>query len=304
MKPVSRWLAPVLFALTTFSPFWPIFAAPPESEVAGASLPMRNMSARTRVSNGEGVAIAGFIVRGSAPQNVILRALGPSLQVGREPLPGRLADPTLELYAEGSSRPIATNDNWQDTQAAAIQATGIPPGNRLEAAIRVTLDPGQYTAIVRGRNGGSGLALVEVYDLDNLSDRRLVNLSTRGVVGRDDDVLIAGIIVAPGEPNGLIQVVFRGLGPSLAAAGIAASLADPTLQLLDANGMLVAANDDWADDARLELQRTGLTPTDSRESAFIMSLTAGNYTAIVSGKNSTTGVGLVEVYDVPQRPTD
>ena len=265
---------------------------------------MRNMSARARVLDGEGVAIAGFIVRGSAPQNVIVRALGPSLQVGREPLPGRLADPTLELYAEGSSRPLATNDNWQDTQAAAIQATGIPPSHRLEAAIRATLAPGQYTAVLRGRNGGTGLALVEVYDLDNLSDRRLVNLSTRGFVGNGDDVLIGGIIVGADPPNGVIQVVFRGLGPSLAAAGIANVLPDPRLQLLDANGMLVAANDDWEDDARLELQNAGLTPTDSKESAVVISLPAGNYTALVRGKNSATGIGLIEVYDVPQRPAD
>lgn len=242
-----------------------------------------NISTRLKVESGDDVLIGGFIVAGSQPKQVLLRALGPSLS-----LPGALADPTLELHSTDAL--IASNDNWQSEQKAEIIATGIPPASANESAIVATLDPGAYTAIVKGAAGGHGLALIEVYDLDGTSDSNLPNISTRGVVGKDDNVLIGGFIILGGESA---RVLMRALGPSLPVSG---TLTDPTLELHDGNGMVIASNGDWRSDQEFAIQATGLPPTRDAESAIVSTLAPGSYTAIVRGKDNSTGVGLVEVY--------
>jgi hypothetical protein len=189
---------------------------------------------------------------------------------------------------------IAQNDNWQDTQAAEIAAT-IPPGNVLESAIVRTLDPGTYTAVLRGRGETSGTGLVEVYDLQPAAASKLANISTRGVIGTGDNVMIGGLIVS-GDADRSAKVIVRGIGPSLTNFGVAGALSDPALELHNGNGDLVASNDNWRSDHEAEIITTNLPPSRDAESAIISTLVPGNYTAIMRGVNSATGVGLVEVY--------
>jgi spore coat protein A len=253
-----------------------------------------NLSTRMQVQTGDNVGIGGFIVTGTAPKHVLLRAIGPSITS----VPGVLADPVLELHRPGGLETI-TNDNWRDdaAQEAAIIASGIAPANNLEPAIDVTLNPGAYTAVVRGRNNTSGVALIEVYDLSQAVLAKLANISTRAFVGTGNDVVIAGFIL--GNNNGNARIVLRGIGPSLNAFGVPDALADPALELRDNNGALLLGNNDWQDNATYaaEMIAAGLAPTNSFESGLAATLPPGPYTALLSGANNGTGVGVVEVYD-------
>jgi hypothetical protein len=244
-----------------------------------------NVSTRLRVETGDDVLIGGFIVDGTQPKQVIVRAIGPSL-----PLAGVLADPILELH-QGDAI-IATNDNWRTDQETEILASGFAPASDKESAILTTLDPGSYTAIVRGVNSGMGIGLVEVYDLGQDSPSTLANISTRGLVQTGDNVLIGGFIVLGGDPT---AVLIRALGPSLP---LAFTLPDPTLELHDVNGRTVVSNDDWRSNQEPEISFTGLAPSDDAESALFAVLAPGNYTAIVRGKDEGTGIALVEVYQL------
>jgi hypothetical protein len=253
-----------------------------------------SVSTRALVGPGDNAGIGGFIIMGSEPKPVLLRAIGPSLtQFG---VPNALGDPVLELHGPDGFVTIL-NNNWRDTQEAEIQATGIPPTNDLESAIAVTLAPGAYTAVLRGIGNTSGVALVEVYDLDQEASSTLANISTRAFVGAGDNILIAGVVVARGE---LDHLVFRGIGPSLTAFGVPGALANPTLELRDSNGALLIANNDWQDDPAqaAELTAAGLAPTNNLESGIAATLPPGPYTALLAGLNNGTGVGLVEVYDL------
>ena len=254
-----------------------------------------NISTRETVGTGENVLIGGFIVSGTTPKKVILRAIGPSLAAFG--LTGILQDPTLELRDDAGAT-IFTNDNWRDTQETDIMATGIPPNDDAESAIVATLDPGAYTAILQGKNDTTGTALVEAYDLDPAPDSRLSNISTRGLVGTLTDVLIGGLIVSS-EESAQANVVVRALGPSLGTIGVSGALQDPTLELRDSNGALIASNNDWRETQGGIISSTGLAPSDDREAALFATLPAGAYTAVVQGVNASTGVGLVEAYNIP-----
>jgi hypothetical protein len=247
-----------------------------------------------RVQTGDNVGIGGFIISGAAPRHVLLRAIGPSLT--RYGVPNPLADPVLELHGPGAFVTVI-NDNWRDTQQAAIEADGIPPTNDLESAIDATLPPGNYTAVVRGKNNTSGVALVEVYDLNPSVGSKLANISTRAFVSTDGDIVIAGFIL--GNGSGADRIVVRGLGPSLAAAGVPNVLANPTLELRDSNGTLISSNNDWQDNAAQAaiITAAGLAPSNNLESAIAATLPPGLYTALLAGLNNGTGIGLVEVYD-------
>jgi len=253
-----------------------------------------NLSTRMRVQTGDNVGIGGFIISGSAPKHVLLRALGPSITG----VSGVLADPVLELHGPGAFATI-TNDNWRDdpAQEAAILATGIAPANNLESAIDVTLNPGAYTAVVRGKNNTSGLGLIEVYDLSQAVLAKLANISTRAFVSTGDNIVIAGFVL--GNHSGNNRIVVRGIGPSLAALGVSNTLADPTLELRDSNGALLMANNDWQENAAqaAELTAAGLAPTNPLESGIAATLPPGAYTALLAGLNNGAGIGLVEVYD-------
>jgi hypothetical protein len=237
--------------------------------------------------------IGGFIITGIAPKKVIVRAIGPSLQAS---LPDALLDPVLQLRASDGSL-IRQNDNWKDdaTQALEIEASGVAPSNDLESAAVATLAPGNYTAVVTGKNGATGIGLVEVYDLDRWGDCKLANISTRGIVQSADNVLIGGFIL--GGANGNAKLLVRAIGPSLTSVGVSNALSDPTLELRDGNGVLLLANENWKDQQQAAIERTGIPPNDSSESAIVADLAPGAYTAIVAGKNGASGVGLIEVYN-------
>ena len=267
-----------------------------------------NISTRLQVGTADRVMIAGFIVQGSVPKRVLIRAVGPSLaQFG---VPNTLANPQLEL--RNPNNPIGTNDNWQTTQiggvitadqAAEIQNSGLAPTNQAESALIATLPPGNYTAIVKGVNDGTGVGIVEVYDLAATSGSLLANISTRAFVQTGDNAMIGGFIVVT-QPT---RVIIRAIGPSLTQFGVPDALANPQLELNDATST-IARNDDWqttqifgiiATPQVTEIQNSGLAPTNQGEAAIIATLQPGNYTATVRGVNNGTGNGLVEVYSLP-----
>jgi hypothetical protein len=230
-------------------------------------------------------------VTGDVSKKVIIRGIGPSLAASGVPTP--LTDPALTLFDDTGST-ILTNNDWRDSQEAEIIATGIPPQNDLESAIVATLPPGKYTAALAGRNDGIGNGLVEVYDLEPNNSSTLANLSTRGYVGTNDNVMIGSFIIGDGESPIL---VVRAIGPSLAGAGIADPLPNPTIELHDGNGAVIGFNDNWGDTQVQAVRATQLVPTDDREATLVAPfLTPGNYTAIVRGEGETTGVALVEAY--------
>jgi hypothetical protein len=202
----------------------------------------------------------------------------------------------MELHGPGGFVTL-TNDNWRQTQETEIRATGISPAHEFESAIMVTLVPGAYTAILRGNGNTAGAALVEIYDLSQGVASKLANLSTRALVATGDDIVIAGFML--GSQSGADRVIIRGIGPSLASAGVANALPNPRLELRDGNGALLTANNDWQEDSAqaAEITAAGLAPGNNLESAIAATLPPGLYTALLSGVNNGTGIGLVEVYD-------
>ena len=253
-----------------------------------------NLSTRGNVSGGDGVLIGGFVITGTDPKTVVLRALGPSLSSFS--VPNVLSDPVLRLF-NSSHALIATNDNWQsDPHNADIQKNGLAPGNVLESATFQTLPPGAYTVIVSGKDSATGIGLVELYDLSPLSNSQLKNMSTRGSVGTNDNVLISGFTIGD---VGNTTVIVRALGPSLARFGVSGVLSDPTLTIFDSTGTAIATNDNWRDDVNaIDVQRNSLSPPNEQESALVLQLPAGEYTAVVSGANGGTGIALAEVYSL------
>jgi hypothetical protein len=254
-----------------------------------------NLSTRMQVGTGDNALIAGFIMRGSAPKRLAVRALGPSTG-----LPGALVNPTLELH--NSSTTIATNDDWQ---AAAnkqdIIDIGLAPNSPTESVILTTVpsDPNgvNYTAVVRGAFNSTGLGVVEVYDLDSGPGSTLLNISTRGQVGADPNALIAGFILGGTESK---TILVRAIGPSLTQFGVPNALANPTLDFFNSQGTKIDSNDDWVNSPqKTQIQNSGLAPTNDRESAIVQTLAAGQYSAVVHGANGGTGVGSVEVYQLP-----
>jgi len=255
-----------------------------------------NISSRAMITAGENVMIGGFIIAGMGEKRVIVRGLGPSLQQSNVPNP--LADPVLELHGALGGL-ITTNNNWKDTQQTEIANSQLAPPNDLESAIIATLQPGAYTAIVRGNGGTNGVGLVEVYDLNSAAASTLANISTRSLVQTGDDRLIGGFIL--GNNSGAADVIVRGIGPSLTQTGVTNALANPTLELRDSNGGLIRGNDNWQDDADQAARITakGIAPHNSLESAIAANLLPGNYTVILAGQDGGTGVGVVELYNIP-----
>ena len=251
---------------------------------------LENISARVEVGTAASVAIGGFVVAGD-PVTVVIRGIGPSLTGAG--VPGVLADPFLDLHDTTGS--IETNDNWQDnpSEAAAISNVNLAPQNPSESAIYRTLPAGSYTAILEGVGSTTGVGLVEVYKVD-AGTGKLVNISTRGQVLTGDQVLIGGLVA-----SGVEKVCIRAIGPSLSNLGVQGALQDPTLTLYNSQGQQIDANDNWQDNPTEESQMVAanINPTDPRESAIFTSLSPGAYTAIVTGKNGSTGIGLVEIFD-------
>jgi hypothetical protein len=248
------------------------------------------------VETGEGVMIGGFIIQGTDSKRVMIRGIGPSMSsVG---VVGAVTDPVLRLFGSNGST-IAVNDNWQETQRAEIEQTGLQPLDPRESAIVATLAPAAYTAAVVNADGSNGVGLVEIYDLSSASNAKLANISTRGTVQTADNVMIGGFILG-GTSINPAKVVVRALGPTLGQVGISDPLNNPTLSLFDSNGQMVGSNDNWQDDANqaAQLQALNLSPQNPAESALAVTLPPGQYTAVVAGQNAGTGIGLIEVYSV------
>lgn len=246
-----------------------------------------NVSTRLQAKTGDNVLIGGFIITGHEPKKVLARAIGTSL-----PLPGKLNDPALELH-DVTGALVAENDNWNSRRADVV-ASGAPPNDEHESAIVSALQPGSYTAVLRGVGNTTGVALAELYDLEP-ENSRIANISTRGMVEAGDNVMIGGFILGGDQTT---SVVVRAIGPSLANFGIGGALSDPMLEVHDGNGALLAQDDDWRMYQEQQLIQIGLAPTDDRESAMLLVLQPGAYTAIVRGKNDGVGVGLVEIYNL------
>ncbi len=278
-KSSITWLVQRLFLFSVF-----LAACLAENAIA-QTRPFVNLSTRAEVLDGQNVIVAGFIIETTATttKQVLIRGLGPSYSLS-------LADPTITL--NGPNGVIYSNNNWRDdvNQANAIAATGMQPGNDLESAILWTLPAGSYSVTLGSNNGGTGIGLVELYDMGGAAP--IVNLSSRARVGTGDNVLIGGVYVQDST-----RAVVRAIGPSLGQYGIQGALQDPTLELHDANGIQIAFNDNWQSDPQWpEIQQLGLQPTNGNESAILSTLGAGRYTVIVRGLNNTTGVGMVELY--------
>jgi hypothetical protein len=253
---------------------------------------LTNISTRAFVQTGDNVMIGGLIITGSGQKKVILRAIGPSLS--NFGIANALQDPVLELH-DSTGALIASNDNWIDaSNKQAISDSGLAPSNNLESAILTNLNPSSYTAIVHGVNNGTGVALVEAYDLDQTAGSKFTNISTRAFAQTGDNVMIGGLIVTGSDSE---NVIVRAIGPSLTQYGIANALADPMLELHDSNGNTIASNDNWIDASNKQaIIDSGLAPSNNLESAILTSLNPGSYTAIVHGVNNGTGVALVEVF--------
>lgn len=262
-----------------------------EGLVAPPFLRLANISTRLFVGDGDEVGIAGFIVTGDTEKTVLIRGRGPSLAPFG--LSGLLADPRLQLF-QGQTE-LLSNDDWADSQQSEIEATGIAPTDADESAILVTLAPGPYTAILSGVGATTGLGIVEAFDVDETgTPTELYNISTRGPVQTGDEVMIGGFIIQGPSPE---TVIIRAIGPSLAGAGVPGVLSDPTLTIFEAQTQ-IGFNDDWQDSQEASIEAAGLAPNDSRESAIILTLDPGPYTAIVRGAGNSTGVGLVEVFNI------
>ena len=280
--------------------------------VADPATRLGNISTRLRFETGANVGIAGFIVSGSSPKRVLIRGVGPSLaQFG---IAGTMSNPMLQVFdSSGSGVPIASNDDWQNQAdgGAAVLATGQQPSDSRESAVVLTLQPGQYTAIVSGVGGEMGVGRVDVIDLDPAaSNSRAINVSTRGHVLTDPAAMIGGFVINGTHTR---RVVIRAIGPSLAQFGVPGALAATTFQVFDSSnsGVPIASNTGWQNGNRVigippsggsmaELQTHGLAPSSANESAIVLTLAPGAYTVVVRGVNNTTGVGLVEVYDLEE----
>ena len=272
--------------------------ASPTPSPSGTPAQALNISTRLRVEAGDRAMIGGFIIRGNAMKPVVLRGLGPSLMVSGLPGMMLLADPILELHGPNGAL-ITSNDNWKDSpQRSQIEGTVFQPSNDKESVIIATLAPGNYTAVLRGVGETTGIGIVEIYDNGQAVDSDLANISTRGFVRFGNEVMIGGFTL--GANPSPTRIAVRALGPSLASSNVGPVLADPTLELHDANGVIINANDDWGSDpvAAAQLTANGLALPNPKESGIFMLLAPGQFTAIVAGKDGTIGIGLVEIYNV------
>jgi hypothetical protein len=266
---------------------------------------LQNLATRMFVMNGNKVLIGGFIVVGTGPKKVLLRATGPSLNSNGAPISDHMADPTLTLYDQNGVA-IALNDDWQsapEPERTEIETSGLKPENSREAAILRSLSPGHYTAIVRGKGDATGIAMLEMFDRDPTGTSEFGNISTRGFVSTQDKLMIGGAIVGGGSGGG-VPVIIRGIGPTLHVSGVPVPerLSDPELELFDANGSSIASNNDWKTTQEQEINATGLAPTNDAEAAIVTILPAGATTAHLRGNGDSSGIGLIEIYALPSSP--
>ena len=275
-------LASVAAALLATAPGLQVTAATPANLIG-------TLSTQAHVGSGANVLVSGFVIVGSGSKQVLIRGLGPSLSVSAP-----LADPLLELYS-ADGLVSASNDNWKDAQRGAVEQTGHAPRSDAESAILITLGPGNYTVILRGKNDSIGVGKIDIIDVDSTTSAELENISTRALVAAGDKLLAGGFVINGAQSR---KVIIRGIGPSLAAAFVDGPMSNPTLQLRDSSGNALVFNDNWEDTQRDAIIDAAMAPTDARESAIVATLTPGAYTAELIGACRGGGVALVEVYDL------
>lgn len=248
-----------------------------------------NLSTRAIVRTGDAVTIAGFIIEGNEPLQVVVQGTGPSLATAGVPNP--LPDPRITVFS--GQTVLTANDDWMSgADANAIAALGLAPPDPLEAALLLTLEPGAYTVILEDSQGRSGIGLVAVFADSNANGSYLANISTRASVEGGDSVTIGGFIIGGKSPE---TVVLRGIGPSLRDAAVSGSLSDTDITLFSGSTP-IATNDDWLSNSQsISIGAQGINPFDARESAIMMELAPGPYTLILTGKNGATGIGQVAV---------
>ena len=272
-----------------------VTSAPPP-----ATAKLLNISTRGSIQSNDDTLIGGFIVESpctafSTTKNFVVRVLGPSLTTFG--LPGVVADPRLEVHVSGSGL-FASNDNWHtDSSAGELQSLGLAPKDDRESALKRSFASSQQQqafTVVAYPVSDAGIGVLETYDLDKFEETRLANISTRGFVGTDDNVLIGGFVLSGGNGTGVL--LLRAIGPSL--SDIPNRLGDPMIELRDDQGSVLAMNDNWKDSQESEIRGTSIPPTNDYESALLVELSSGTYTAIVRGSGGTSGIGLVEVYNL------
>lgn len=240
--------------------------------------------------------VGGIIITGNVPKKVVMRGIGPSL--ANSGISDFLTDPFLELRGSGGTL-IRKNDNWKDDQRSEIEGTVFQPSDDRESVIVATLDPGGYTALLTGKGSSpTGVGVVEIYDADISANAQLANISTRGFVQTQGNILIGGFSLSGSSGSG--NVAFRGIGPSLSQFGLSNVLADPVLELHNANGTVMLSNDDWQSDpvSAAALTARGLGLSNTKEAGIFASLFPGQYTVMLTGKSGGIGIGLVEIYKV------
>lgn len=251
-----------------------------------------NLSTRLEVGSGDRVAIAGFVIQGDRDKPIVVRALGPTL--GSFGVSNPLSRPKLRiLNADGVE--VTRGRTRAEGSDLGLYVRSLSPPDEQEPACATLLSTRAFTAIVESADGSSGVALLEVYDTDVGTTSRPVNLSTRGIVGRGDAAMIAGFVVGGPTPK---RLLIRALGPTLAGFGVSGALADPVIELRNSAGGIVATNDNWRASQQAEIAATPFAPANDAEPAIVATLAPGSYTAIVRGVGDTTGVGLVEVYEL------
>ena len=286
--------SPTPTATATATPTATPTSTPPNSTPTPAPAQALNISTRLGVGTGDNAMIGGFIIAGSSSKSVLIRGLGPSLaNLG---LTDVLLDPMLELHGANGAL-LFQNDDWKDGERSQIEGTLFQPADDRESVIVASLPPAAYTAVLTGQNQTTGVGLIEIYDRDQAGDSQLANISTRGFVGAQDNVMIGGFILGG---NNNTRIAIRGLGPSLSQFGLGNVLADPALELHDANGATLITNDNWVDDTATAtaLSADNLGLPNLKESGIVASLPPGQFTAILAGKNGATGIGLIEIYNL------
>jgi hypothetical protein len=286
--------------------FSAVISFPTPLTVTAVAVPSRltNVSARGFSGTGSQTLIIGFVVGGTGSETALVRAIGPTLsEFG---VTGVLADPQLALFSSADA-PVASDDNWGGTTAlssafAQVGAFALPPAS-LDAAVVTSLQPGSYTAQVTGANGGTGVVLLEAYDADTAASptARFVNVSSRGFAGSGPNALIIGFVVTGATSK---TVLIRGVGPTLAAFSVAGAMANPQLTVFDSNQNILGANVGWGGTAALQAAFNAVSafplPTSSKDSAILVTLPPGAYTAQVNGAGGSDGIVLLEVYEMPQ----
>jgi len=260
---------------------------------------LSNLSARSLVGSGSQVQIAGFVVGGTGTKQVLVRAIGPRLSAFG--ISGTVSDPKLEIYNTENTL-LGSNDSWDSSLASVFSGVGafsLETGSKDAAAV-FSLDPAGYTSLVSGVGGATGVGLVELYDLGG-SSSYLTNISCRAQVGTGEQVLVAGFVI---QGSGSRRVLIRGVGPGLSGFGLSGLLADPSITLLDKDGVVLSTNDNWdsSDSAvTAAIQGTGAfgLAAGSKDSVLLVTLQAGQYTVKVQGADGGTGLAIAEVYEVP-----